>query len=145
MKTSESLANILPALFAAMSEINHAPKTKQNNHLKNFYAELKDVIDASKPILLKNKIMVIQVPGSLKLVTRLQHLSGEFIEGEMDLILSQQNMQQMGSALTYARRQALTAMLNMAQTDDDGQLASAKKAARPVPPKPAMKPNDIKF
>lgn len=139
MKTSEQVELIAAALIKAQANINHAGKDAQNPHFRNDYASLESVIDASKKTLLDNEVTVIQAPGDGVLVTRLQHSSGQFIETELKLLLSKQDMQGLGSAITYARRYSLAAMLNIAQVDDDGNLASAK-GATPVKRKAVDKP-----
>jgi hypothetical protein len=128
MRTSESVVKLTTALIVAESKIKHAVKDAQNSHLKNGYATLESVIDASKDILLEHDVIVIQAPGDGVLTTRLQHSSGEFIETELKLILSKQDMQGLGSAITYARRYSLAALLNISQSDDDGNMSSGRKA-----------------
>jgi hypothetical protein len=126
MKTSESVKQIAPALVAAQLKIKHAVKDAKNPHFKNDYATLESVIDATKDELLKQNIVVIQSVGTKILTTRLQHTSGEFIEEESELILVKNDMQGLGSSITYMRRFQLSAMLNLAQTDDDGNNAALK-------------------
>ena len=135
MKTSESITKIMPAIIAAQSNIKHAQKDASNSHFKNNYATLESVIDATKDELLKQKIIVIQAhTASNSLVTTLAHESGEFIQSEMSLIMSKQDMQQLGSATTYARRYAIVSMLNISQEDDDGDGASQPEST--YTPKP---------
>lgn len=118
------MKNLIQSLIAAQKEIKHAQKDAKNPHFKNHYATLESVIDATKNILLKNNIVVVQlVQKDNVLVTKLIHESGEELSTEMNLI-GATNMQQMGSALTYARRYSLAALLNIAQTDDDANEAS---------------------
>jgi len=142
MKTSESIKNLATALSAAHAKITHASKDSQNPHFRNNYASLESVIDATKAALLENNIVVLQgmsADGST-LTTRLQHSTGEFIETDLKLMLSKQDMQGMGSAITYGRRYALAAILNISQADDDGNAASEKprKAAPPKNAKPTV-------
>ena len=127
MKTSETITKIAGALTKAQATIKHALKDATNPHLKNQYATLESVIDASKEALLLQEIIVIQSPTGEVLTTRLQHSSGEFLESEMKLFLAKQDMQGLGSAITYARRYALAALLNISQTDDDGHASSHKE------------------
>ena len=142
MKTSESVAKITEALLRAQKNIKHATKDALNGHLKNGYATLESVIDASKDALLAEGITVLQSPGSKTLVTRLQHSSGEFFESEIELLFSKQDMQGLGSAITYARRYSLAALLNITQADDDGNAAAkAEKKPRAVA-KPVVAPKD---
>lgn len=132
MRTSETITKITEALLKAQAEIKHAIKDAQNPHLKNTYATLESVIDAVKGPLLKNDIIIIQSPDNKTLITRLQHKSGEFIENTLELILSKNDMQGFISATTYGRRASLVSLLNIAQADDDGNLASKVKAVPKV-------------
>ncbi len=144
MKTSESLTNISKALVDAHKEISHPVKDAKNPHFKNDYATLESVIDASKPALLKYGIITIQSVSSKSLITRLQHVSGEYYESELELLVDKNNMQGLGSAITYARRYSLAAMLNISQADDDGNSAAsaAPQPQKTTQAKPATKSND---
>ena len=124
MKTSDSVANITKALVESSKKMHHATKDASNPHFRSSYATLESVIDASKDLLSDNGIAVIQAVVDDSLVTRLQHISGEFLESSMKLLLDKNSMQGMGSAISYARRYSLAAMLNISQTDDDGNEAS---------------------
>jgi hypothetical protein len=62
----------------------------------------------------------------LILVTTLAHSSGEFVIGEYPVIPVKNDPQGYGSAITYARRYALSAMLSVAAEDDDGEAASGR-------------------
>lgn len=136
MKTSETVAKISEALVKASTKIKHAIKDRENGHFKNVYATLSSVIDASKEALLEQGVVVIQGASNTTLTTRLQHSSGEFIESELTLILTKNDMQGLGSAITYARRYSLASMLNISQEDDDGNLATGKDST--PPPKRAV-------
>ena len=146
MKTSDTIANISAALVKAIKNVDHAIKDRQNPHFRNDYATLASTIDATKSALLAEGVVVLQGPSDTTLTTRLQHSSGEFIETETKLINSKGDMQGLGSAITYARRYALAAIMNIAQEDDDGNAAStAGKAAKPsvkAAPKVPSKPSD---
>ena len=71
--------------------------------------------------------------GHPALLYRLAHATtGEVLEGVMPLLLDKQNAQGLGSAITYARRYSLCAVLNIvADEDDDGQKASQGASERP--------------
>jgi len=53
------------------------------------------------------------------------HESGETLECTIPLFLGKRDMQGLGSAITYARRQGLMAMSGVAPDDDDGNAAVA--------------------
>lgn len=73
--------------------------------------------------------------GMLFLTTRLIHESGEWIEDMATVPLPKNDPQGYGSAMTYARRYALSAITGLYQDDDDGNAASLPEKA----PKPAAK------
>lgn len=127
MKTSESIINLAKALAESQKEIKNVLKdaTGQFSPDKNkkTYATLAAVIEDTKELLAKNGIVVIQALQDKSMVTRLLHVSGEWIESSFELLIEKPSMQGLGSACTYARRYSLAAMLNIAQADDDGQEA----------------------
>ena len=68
--------------------------------------------------------------------TMLIHKSGEWISGYLPIKPKVDDPQGMGSAITYARRYALSAMLGIvADDDDDAEIAQARKE----PPKSVSK------
>lgn len=133
MKTSEQIDEIMPAFLAAQKDLDFAAKNKINQHLKNSYADLSEVIKAVKFSLNANGIAFIQTPDEseptiLKLTTRLIHESGQWLESVMTMPLVKTDPQGYGSAMAYARRYALSAITGIyADDDDDGQLASNRK------------------
>lgn len=129
MKTSESLSNISMALHKAQTAITFAAKDARNPHFKNTYADLPAVIDAIKEPLNAAGIVFLQTgspsdDGCLHLTTRLQHTSGEWMEDTLVMPLPKQDPQGFGSAMTYARRYALSAITGLYQDDDDGNKGS---------------------
>ena len=129
MKTSQETNELFKALAKAQETINHASKDGQNPHFRSKYATLESVIDATKIPLLNNKLLIIQsTTATNTLLTRLVHSeSSQFIETETNLMMEKNDMQKLGSAITYARRYAISSMLNIAQEDDDGNLASKRE------------------
>ena len=128
---SSEIKNLMTALVKASKNIKSAEKDANNTHFNNSYATIESLILASKSALLDEDVLVIQMPSEKILTTRVQHVSGEYMECDMKLIIEKQTMQGLGSAITYGRRQSLSAILNLAQADDDGNKASAEgKAAK---------------
>lgn len=135
------------AFIAAQSEIEGAAKDKLNPHFKNAYADLKSIWDACKPALAKNGIGVVQSPckcdvaGAMALETTLLHKSGEWMRSLAVVPLQKADPQGYGSALTYARRYSLAAMVGVCPEDDDGEgaVGRGKQAARPQQ-RPAQRP-----
>lgn len=121
------------ALAKAQAEIKAALKDSKNPHFKSSYADLTSVWDACRTALTKNGLSVIQktdfAEGEVWLETILLHADGDQITGRYPLRPQQQTPQGYGSALTYARRYSLAAMVGVvADEDDDGNAASAPRS-----------------
>jgi len=131
MKMSEAINELAAALCHAQAEIEAADKDGRGNYGR--YTTLLSVWDACKPALTKHGLSVAQFaepsePGTLALTTMLVHKSGQFIAGTETLPLAKSDPQGYGSALTYARRYGLAAMVGVCPDDDDADTASARPA-----------------
>ena len=135
MLTSDTITKITPALIKAQGEFAPAVKAKVNPHFKSKYVPLDVVIDAIAEPLRNNGIAILQQTdiqdARTVLVTRLIHESGEWIAGRYPVHPVKADPQGEGSALTYARRYALMALVGIAPEDDDGNAAvkAAEKTA----------------
>lgn len=129
---TDAVAVFAGAFLKMQAEIKPAIKDTANGAFKGTkYADLGAVWEAIKAPLHDNGFSVIQSPdfdGEIMwLRTTVLHVSGERIEGRYPLRPSKQDPQGYGSALTYARRYSLSAMLGViADDDDDGNAASAR-------------------
>jgi hypothetical protein len=139
MRSSDTLIKISPALVKAINAIEGVKKGADNPFFKSKYANLESVIEAAHDALSANGLAVMQGPGPMDgncitLTTRLVHESGEWIETDFSLPAGKMDPQAAGSAITYARRYSLMAMLNMPAVDDDGE-ASMPRTTKPGEPK----------
>lgn len=135
---SDTIAALADALAKFQGQAEGAKKNAQNPHLKNKYADLGSVWEAVREPLTLYGLSVVQLPmpsepGTLRLRTQLLHKSGEWLASELVMPLAKADPQGYGSALTYARRYALAALLGVTQEDDD-----AERAVRRPPAGPAM-------
>ena len=137
-KTTEPTgpATIAQALAAAQAELTDPPKDSVNPHLKSRYADLATVLKTVRPVLAKHGIALAQTTdihdGQLVLVTRLLW-NDEEILGRYPVQPTKQDPQGLGSAMTYARRYALQAIVGVAaDDDDDGNAASAPPKSAPT-------------
>jgi hypothetical protein len=134
---SDSIEKITPALIKARAAFSPAVKDATNPHFQSKFVSLAGVITAIDQALDANGLIVLQPTrigddGKTVLVTTLLHESGEWIAGEYPITAAKQNDPQAeGSAMTYARRYALMAMVGIAPEDDDGNAASAPARAKP--------------
>jgi hypothetical protein len=143
---SPQVNELFTALAKAQGELGHAEKDSTNPHFKSDYASLASAIDASRKTLSKHGLAVIQTmqqsPSGWSLVTTLGHGSGQWIKSLTPILAARGDAQSFGSAVTYARRYGVLAIVNIApDDDDDGNAASdgfQKKAtaAQPPPPRP---------
>jgi hypothetical protein len=139
MKSSDTLTKISPALVKAINAIEGVKKGADNPFFKSKYANLESVIEAAHDALSANGLAVMQGPGPMDgncitLTTRLIHESGEWIETDFSLPAGKMDPQAAGSAITYARRYSLMAMLCIPAVDDDGE-ASMPRSTKPGEPK----------
>lgn len=123
------MKGIATALAKAQANMGKALKQANNPHFRSKYADLGNVMDACLPALNEAGIAVVQPTGEDEhgryVETRLIHgESGESLSCRVPLIVSKNDMQGYGSAVTYARRYGLMAMAGIAPEDDDGHAAS---------------------
>lgn len=121
-------SNIAAALAKAQAEMGKAIKESANPAFRSKYADLGNVMDACLPALNRHNIAVIQpivsdVDGRF-VKTILIHESGETLECAVPLIVGKNDMQGLGSAITYGRRYGLMSMAGIAPEDDDGNAAA---------------------
>jgi hypothetical protein len=126
---------IAAALALAQGQLTNPPKTKTAHvgKYKYRYADLAEIIEHVRPTLAKHELAFVQLTargeGSNTLVTRLLHKSGQYLESTYPLP-AQAAAQEMGSAITYARRYSLCAILGIAaDEDDDGSKATEAPTA----------------
>ncbi len=137
---SEDIKELCMALAKAQGQVENVTKGVANLFFKSKYADLASVWDAIREPLSSNGLSVIQQPidggqGGITLRTILLHSSGQAVESQFTMPLKPNaGAQDVGSALTYARRYALMALVGVAPDDDDGNAASG----RPTAPKTAV-------
>jgi hypothetical protein len=132
MNHSESINEIATALAKAQGQIEGARKDSTNPHFKSSYADLSSVWDACRKALTSNGLSVAQGPvsddGRIGVSTMLMHTSGQWLRATFYMRPTKDDPQGAGSALTYARRYALAAMVGVSPEDDDGNAASEKSS-----------------
>lgn len=127
--SSENM-ELAKALLNVQMEMSPATKDGKNPFTKSSYATLNSVMESCREALLNNKIWLCQypvpvdMPDCIGLMTKLTHTeSGQWQASLAVVPLPKSDPQGMGSAITYARRYAITSMLGMVTEDDDGESA----------------------
>lgn len=129
---SATIGKLAEALSKAQGAIRNAPKSSKNPFYHSNYADLASVWDACREQLSANGLCVIQLattasaPNRIALETILAHSSGEWIGSHLEMQPLKTDPQAFGSAITYARRYGLQAIVGIAAEDDDGNEASVK-------------------
>lgn len=128
---STQLNELFGALAKAQGQFKPAVMDKVNPHYKSKFASLTSVMNACREGMTTNGLAIIQAVESYEsgylITTILGHSSGQWISSQFKLILTKSDMQGLGSAISYARRYGVSAMLGIvSDEDDDANLAVAK-------------------
>lgn len=125
---SSSLDKLFAGLAKAQIEMYPAKKTTKAHYGK--FADLSSVVEASRKALGNNGLSVIQRilrqgSAGMTLLTRLCHASGQWIESSMTVNPPKQDIQSLGSYLTYLRRYTYSSIVGVVVSgeDDDGEKA----------------------
>ena len=142
---SQTIGKLAAALSKAQDTMEAPGKGReakiesQKGRYSYKYADLADIIDCYRKPLSSNGLALTQpivLRGSqMVLLTVLVHESGEWIASEYPLRMYERPQEQ-GSAITYARRYAVSSLLGIAAEDDD----DGKRAQDAEPPRQGPRP-----
>jgi len=127
-------------LVGFLNAIGNVHADRVNGHLKNRYASLSEILDTIKAVAQRFNLAVhtplSSADGMVRVHTNFVHASGETIEsGSLAIKSDGLTAQQLGSCLTYLRRQSLQAACGISvDLDDDGASASRQDPATAVKP-----------
>ena len=144
MNTSKDIGEIAKALAAAQAKLSNPKRNREVNtgKFKYSYATHDSIIDLVRPVLAEVKLSIHQgvvksgAPdgshGEYWVETLLMHESGQWMATTTPLPYTGSiDAQALGSALSYARRYGLSAMLGIAsEEDDDGKAASSRNGGK---------------
>lgn len=138
MQQSEQIDQLATAIAKAQLALQPASFDGYNPHFKSKFATLASVIDAAK-IFAEHGIGFTQMTGYVGsgesvrfgVVLTLMHSSGQWKKGFYP-IPEGLTSQQLGSAITYAKRYQLAAALGISADDDDDANAADVKAVEPL-------------
>lgn len=141
---SASIIEIAKAMNLFQHGVKTVPRNERNPFLNSRYADLDAVWSMSREPLFSSGLALLQMTTLLEdrlfLKTLLLHVSGEFISFLYPLTPMRQTKsegwvlsedpQTFGSALTYARKYSMLAILGMSPgDDDDAEKAMSRPAA----------------
>lgn len=144
IRTSAETDKLDVAMALAQVDLENPIKTKTANlegkskasgkeyKIGYAYADIADILSDCRPVLAGHGIALFQVTminnGFLQLVTRLSH-AGQWIESDYPVCRIEGDHQDMGKAMTYARRYALGAMIGIAPEKDVDGVGAAPAGA----------------
>jgi len=142
-----TIGKISEAIAISQLNLEKVLKNTNNAFFRSKYADLATVIEVTKEFA-KNGIAITQHPfessdgKKVGVTTILSHSSGESMGSTLEMFpvetikekngdtvflpITQIKPQTIGATITYIRRYALAALANVAQEDDDGNIASGR-------------------
>lgn len=115
---SETITELVKALvkFQGLFQTASLKKDGKNNHLKNGYVTLDNLLSTIRPMLIECGLVICQDMTGDFLSTTIYHTSGEFRTSMMPFSPMSGNkgtnaLQDMGGGITYAKRYSLSAIL----------------------------------
>lgn len=139
---SENINELATALAKAQGEFTPAIKDAANPFYKSKYANLCSVYKACQQPLSKNGLSISQSTirdeqNNWILITKLLHGSGQWMSSQTPIITAKADIQSFGSAITYSRRYALSAIVGVVtDEDDDGNINVDDPRSKTVVNKP---------
>lgn len=131
MRKSETIIELSKAFAKMQMELEQPLKNADNPFFKSKYVPLENVVDSITRAANKHGLSFTQFPssdenGNVTVGTMVMHESGEWIEYDPICMKPVKNdPQAVGSAITYAKRYALSAIFGItSDNDDDGNEAT---------------------
>lgn len=129
---SEQINELAEALSIVQATIRGYREDSANPFFKSKYGDLTSVWAAVREPLTTNGLAVVQTMGDtangdIRVTTTLLHKSGQWIRGTITLTPDKPGPQAAGSAITYARRYSLAAIVGIAPEDDDAEGATNRE------------------
>ena len=136
MKTSEQTADIFKAFGEFRKVLKQPLKDASNPFFKSKYVPLENVVEVIDEAIKGTGLSYSQEATSegnyISVATHVFHESGQFISFDpLSLPATKADAQGFGSAVTYAKRYALSAVFGItSDQDDDGNATSGKNAPK---------------
>jgi hypothetical protein len=141
MERSENIIELTKGLAKFHSLVGKIAKDAKNPFFKSNYASLSHILEEISEPLQQSGLVITQFPNGSGLTTILIHAeTGQYLQATYEMPVAKQNdPQALGSAISYARRYAVSSILSLQIDDDDANKAAGNKTAtdgKKVPEKP---------
>lgn len=128
VESSDVLNELFGALSKAQAKMKPAVLDMVNPHYKSKYASLTSVWESIRGPISENGLCLTQQIFSAGehyyIRSVLGHASGQWTSNTFKLLVGRVDMQGLGSAITYAKRYGLCALVGVVDTEDDDGNAS---------------------
>ena len=123
------------ALAQAQGQMDRVSLNKENPYFKKRYADLKSLFDVATPSLSANGLsirqhIILADDNSNILVTRLCHSSGQWAESRMKIVPPKNDIQTLGSYVSYIKRLQYGSLIGLVTPDEDDDAELAMTEAR---------------
>ena len=133
---SENISEIMPALISAIGKLEDIKKNEQGHNYR--YATLPAVLKELRPVLRDHDLACMQntqiINNEAVLITTVYHKSGQWVRSFYSLVKAglrnANEAQQIGAAISYARRYSLISMFFIASEDEDDDARCLKYKIR---------------
>ena len=121
-------------LVTFLNDVGNVHADRVNPAFKSKYASLAEVLETVKGVAAKHRLAIVQAldseDGKVIVNTSIRHADGTvFPAGRLSVKAEGMTPQQIGSAITYLRRQSLMTAVGISTDLDDDGAASSKPAA----------------
>jgi hypothetical protein len=132
-------------LVAFLNDVGNVHADRVNPAFKSKYASLAEVLETIKGVAAKHRLAVVQLldseDGKVIVHTTIRHVDGTtFGAGRLSVKAEGLTPQQIGSAITYLRRQSLMTAVGISTDLDDDGAAASKPTAFASPSAPGIRP-----
>lgn len=137
--------SIYEKLFNLQQEIGTISKDAKNPFYKSKYFDINSLIKQLQPLLLKNRLLLLQPIEEDMVVSKLICIDGTGATLSALKLPDINDPQKLGSAITYYRRYTLASLLGLQAVDDDANIASNNVTPKDEQPKGWLNSNTPEF
>jgi len=130
-----------------LNDVGNVHADRVNPAFKSRYASLAEVLETVKAVAAKHRLAIVQTldseEGKVTVFTAFRHMDGStFPSGRLSVKAEGLTPQQIGSAITYLRRQSIQTACGIATDLDDDGASSSKPTAfsAPASTQPGVRP-----
>lgn len=125
---SDQIDQVVTALSKAQGEMQPISHNRKNQYMDNPFTDLELVLRSTLPILSAQGLSLVQLlvdleDGTTWLVTRLYHISAQWIGSRKRILPAKNDLQTINSYTASVKRQCICSLLGIATRadDDDGE------------------------